>query len=44
MIFCCKICGSEWEVTTFKQVDDIQSIQCPEGKPMQNHVLKAVIA
>jgi hypothetical protein len=43
MRFQCKICHREWVITTFKQVDDIQSVQCPDGQPMQNCVLRAVI-
>ena len=43
MKFECKICGSQWELTTFSQCDEIQRVQCPQGKPFQNHVLRALI-
>jgi len=43
MKFRCKICKSEWILSTFAQVDDIQTIQCPQGIPKQCHVLRAVI-
>lgn len=43
MKFVCKICESAWILTTFAQCDEIQRVQCPQGKPYQNHVLKAVI-
>jgi hypothetical protein len=42
MIFRCKFCHMEWELTTFQQIDGIQSVQCPAAKQFQNHVLKAV--
>ena len=43
MIFRCKFCHMEWELTTFQQIDGIQSVQCPAAKQFQNHVLKAVM-
>ena len=43
MKFECKICKTQWELSTFSQIDEIQLVQCPKGHPMQNHVLKAVI-
>ena len=43
MKFVCKICRTEWILTRFAQVDEIQKIQCSFGHPMQCHVLKAVI-
>jgi hypothetical protein len=43
MKFECKICGTIWILTTFVQCDEIQKVQCPQGKPFQNHVLRAVI-
>jgi hypothetical protein len=43
MKFVCKICKTEWELTTFSQCDEIQKVQCPSGHPHQCHVLKAVI-
>ena len=42
MIFKCKICLNLWELTTFSQCDEIQKVQCPNGHPLQCHVLKAV--
>lgn len=43
MKFECKICGTQWELTTFSQCDEIQKRQCPRGHPHQNCVLKAII-
>jgi hypothetical protein len=43
MIFRCKICLMEWEVSTFSQVDAIQQNQCSKGHPHQCCVLVAVI-
>ena len=43
MKFQCKICKTEWILSRFVQVDEIQSIQCSLGHPHQCHVLKAVI-
>jgi hypothetical protein len=41
--FECKICKSQWQLSTFAQCDELQRIQCPQGIPHQCHVLRAVI-
>lgn len=43
MKFECKICKTEWILSRFAQVDEIQSVQCGFGHPHQCHVLRAVI-
>jgi hypothetical protein len=44
MKFMCKFCGIEWELSTFAQIDAIQQVQCPQGPPLQNHVLVAIVS
>ena len=44
MKFECKICGLVWELSTFGQIDEIQKVQCPQGQPFQNHILRAVLS